>query len=152
LLAAAFLFLGSLEAGEDRETRVRKDRESMLGGGKWIYNDLPRGLEEARQSGKPLLVVIRCIPCEACRGFDEGVASFDPRVQELLGRFVRVRIPQANGLDLSLFRVDFDLSFSAVFLNADKTIYGRFGSRSTQEDKSGEVSMGAFREALAAVL
>jgi hypothetical protein len=63
-----------------------------------------------------------------------------------------VRLPQANGLDLSLFQFDYDLSFYAFFLNADRTIYGRFGARSTQEDKKGDVSIEAFREALAAVL
>jgi len=28
----------------------------------WIYNDLQRGLDEARESGEPLLVVLRCVP------------------------------------------------------------------------------------------
>ena len=30
--------------------------------GDWIYNDLQAGLAEARKTGKPLLVVIRCVP------------------------------------------------------------------------------------------
>ncbi len=140
------------DGAEDRPARVRKDREQFLASGRWIYNDLPKGFEEARNSGKPLVVVIRCIPCEACRGFDEEVTAGDPRIEALLDRFVRVRIPQANGLDLSLFQFDYDLSFYAFFLNADRTIYGRFGSPSTQKDKTGEVSMEAFREALTAAL
>lgn len=140
------------QGAEDRATRVRNDRTDILAGGHWIYNDLTRGFAEARAASKPLLVVLRCIPCEACRGFDEEVASVDSRVQRLLDRFVRVRIPQSNGLDLSLFQFDYDLSFYAFFLNADRTIYGRFGSRSTQKDKTGEVSIDAFREAMLAVL
>ncbi len=155
-LPLAIVVLASLASptlrSDDRSARVKKDLETVLAGGRWIYNDLPRAFEEARTTGKPILAVLRCIPCEACRGFDEQIAGFDPRVRELLERFVRVRIPQTNGLDLSLFQVDFDLSFSAVFLNADRTIYGRFGSRSTQEDKTGEVSIGAFREAMTSVL
>lgn len=139
-------------AAQDRATRVRRDLERFLDGDRWIYNDLEQGRREARESGKPLLVVFRCIPCDACRGFDEQVASFDPRIRELLDRFVRVRIPQANGADLSLFQFDFDLSFYAFFLNADGTVYGRFGSPSTQKDKKGEVSVDAFRQALTAVL
>ena len=152
--AACSLFILSLHVSgeyaraEDRAERVHKDLKDFTSEGRWIYNDLPRGFEEAKKSGKPLLVVLRCIPCEACRGFDEGVASFDKRVDALLEKFVRVRIPMANGLDLSLFQSDYDLSFFAFFLNADRTIYGRFGTRSTQKDKSGEVSIEAFREAM----
>jgi hypothetical protein len=153
LLLVVFLYAESSDFyGQDRPTRVRKDRDDFLAGGRWIYNDLPAGFEEARKTGKPLLVVLRCIPCEACRGFDEQVAAFDSRVQALLDRFVRVRVPQANGLDLSLFQFDYDLSFYAFFLNADRTIYGRFGTRSTQEDKTGEVSIESFREAMLAAL
>lgn len=153
-LAAACLTVLSIPrlGAADREALVRKDLKDVVEGGLWIYNDLPRGFEEARRTGKPLLVVLRCIPCEACRGFDEQVAGVDSRVRELLDRFVRVRVPQANGLDLSLFQFDYDLSFYAFFLNADRTVYGRFGTRSTQEDKTGEVSIDAFREAMAAVL
>ncbi len=153
LVAAAILILsGRVDSAEDRPGRVRKDREQFLASGRWIYNDLPKAFEEARKSGKPLVVTIRCIPCESCRGFDEELTAGDPRIEALLDRFVRVRIPQANGLDLSLFQFDYDLSFYAFFLNADRTIYGRFGSPSTQKDKTGKVSMDAFREALVAAL
>jgi hypothetical protein len=41
---------------------VLSDRDNVLGGGKWIYNDLTKGLDEARRTGKPLLVVLRCVP------------------------------------------------------------------------------------------
>lgn len=143
---------GSTLRAEDRAAKVRRDLEESLAKGLWIYNDLQRGFEEARKKNRPLLVIIRCIPCEACKGFDEQVASFDPRIRELLEKFVCVRIPQTNGLDLSLFQFDYDLSLFGFFLNADRTIYGRFGSRSTQKDKTGEVSIDAFREALEAVL
>src|SRR6185369_7539470 len=152
--ACIILLASGVLPAADRATRVRDDLEQFTSAGRWIYNDLPRGLEKAKATGKPLLVVIRCIPCEACRGFDEEIAiqRRDQGTQELLDRFVRVRIPQANGLDLSLFQFDYDLSFYAFFLNADRTIYGRFGTRSTQEDKTGDVSVEAFREAMTAAL
>jgi serine protease Do len=137
---------------EDRAALVRKDLQDFAATGQWIYNDLGRGFDEAKKSGKPLLVVLRCIPCQACRGFDEQVASFDERIRTLLDKFVRVRVPQTNGLDLSVFQFDYDVSFYAFFFHPDGTIYGRFGSRSTQEDKTGEVSIEAFREAMVAVL
>jgi serine protease Do len=47
---------------ENRDTKVRNDRTDVLGGGKWIYNDLGKGFAEAKKSGKPLLVVLRCVP------------------------------------------------------------------------------------------
>ena len=30
--------------------------------GPWIYNDLKTGFAEAQRTGKPLLVVFRCVP------------------------------------------------------------------------------------------
>ena len=41
---------------------VNGDRQEIAGGGTWIYNDLEKGYAEARRSGKPLLIVYRCIP------------------------------------------------------------------------------------------
>jgi hypothetical protein len=61
---AVFLFLsaGLATAAEDRDTKVHKDREDVLAAGRWIYNDLAKGIAEAEWTGKPLLVVLRCIP------------------------------------------------------------------------------------------
>jgi len=47
---------------ENRDTKVRNDRTDVLGGGKWIYNDFGKGFSEAKKTGKPLLVVLRCVP------------------------------------------------------------------------------------------
>lgn len=52
----------SASAAEDRDTKVRTDRSEVQAAGLWLYNDLPRGFEEARKTGKPLLVVLRCVP------------------------------------------------------------------------------------------
>ena len=51
------------EAVKDREGAVRKDKATMENDARWIYNDVQRGFEEAKRTGKPLLVVLRCIPC-----------------------------------------------------------------------------------------
>lgn len=37
------------------------DREAAHANG-WIYDDLSAGLAEARETGKPLMVVLRCPP------------------------------------------------------------------------------------------
>ena len=141
-----------LSAAEDRDTKVRNDRKDVLEAGNWIYNDLAKGLAEGKTTGKPLLVTVRCIPCVACAGFDARVLRYDPQVADLMQKFVCVRIVQANALDLSLFAHDYDLSFGAYFLNADKTIYGRFGSRSDQKNAEKDISIEGFRKAMEAAL
>ena len=59
---------------------------------------------------------------------------------------------QANVLDLTLFQFDYDLTFAAFFLNADRTLYGRFGSRSDMKNAERDISLEGFRKALAAAL
>ena len=65
----------------DRNTLVLNDRQRAVDDGYWIYNNLEKGFEEAQQSGKPLLVVFRCIPCEACAQLDEQVVEKNPAVR-----------------------------------------------------------------------
>ena len=67
-------------------------------------------------------------------------------------QFVRVRMVQGNGMDLSLFQFDFDLTFAAFFMNADKTIYGRFGTRTEYENAAKDISIEGFKGALEAAL
>jgi serine protease Do len=59
---------------------------------------------------------------------------------------------QANAMDLTLFQFDYDLTFAGFFLNADRTIYGRFGSRSNHKEAEKDISIEGLREALAAAL
>jgi len=139
-------------AAEDRDTKVRNDLTNVVASGRWVYNDLVKGIDDAKRTGKPLLVTVRCIPCVACQGFDARVLNYDPVIQDLMDKFVCVRIVQANSLDLGLFEHDYDLSFAAYFLNPDKTIYGRFGSRSDHKDAEKEISMEGFRKAMLAAL
>ncbi len=58
LIAAA----GSVLQAQDRRTQVLNDRTEVEAAGEWIYNDLDAGRAEARKTGKPMLVVFRCIP------------------------------------------------------------------------------------------
>ena len=57
LIVAAMSVVGT--AQNKRDDAVRKDRETVEPAGKWIYHDLPRGLAEAKRSGRPVLVVFR---------------------------------------------------------------------------------------------
>lgn len=69
-----------------------------------------------------------------------------------MDQFVCLRLIQANGLDLSLFQFDYDLTFSVFLMNADKTIYGRFGSRSDRKDAAKEITLEGFRKTLEGAL
>ncbi len=137
---------------QERELKVRGDKKRVGGDGYWSYNDLPSGVERAKESKKPLLVVFRCVPCEACAQLDEQVVERDPGVRELLDKFVCVRIVHANGMDLSQFQFDYDQSWAAFFLNADMTIYGRYGTRSHQTESKDDVSLEGFSKALSGAL
>ncbi|MCH7686915.1 MAG: PDZ domain-containing protein [Planctomycetes bacterium] len=139
-------------AAQTREQKVRADREKVVAEGFWIYNDLEKGLAKARETGKPLLVVLRCIPCEECVKLDEELMEQDPHLKPLLDKFIRVRLVAMNGLDLSLFQFDYDQSFAVFLLNADKTIYGRFGTRSHQTLWSLDVSIEGLAKAMSGAL
>ena len=54
-------------------------------------------------------------------------------------------------MDLSLFQFDFDQTWAVFFLNADRTIYGRYGSRSSR-DAMQDVSIEGFAKAAEAAL
>ena len=64
LLLTGLFFCVALQAdaADERREKVLKDRTEVQSLPQWIYNDLAKGFAEARQTGKPLLVVLRCIP------------------------------------------------------------------------------------------
>ncbi len=146
------LSVSAEEPKQTREQKVREDREKVEKIGYWIYNDLDKGFAEAKQTGKPLLVILRCLPCEECVKLDDELMDNDPELRPLLDQFVRVRVVGTNGLDLSLFQFDTDQSFTAFLLNADGTIYGRFGTRSHRTDWVGDVSLAGMARALEGAL
>ena len=137
---------------QTREDMVRDDRKKVEAAGYWIYNDLPRAFDQARKDGKPMIVVLRCIPCHECVKLDDDLVDTDPVIRPLLDQFVRVRQVSTNGLDLDLFQYDTDQSFAIFLLNADGTIYGRFGTRSHRTEWYGDVSLKGLAKALNATL
>jgi hypothetical protein len=150
--AVALLVFGSPSAlAQDRDTKVRNDRKAFEDRKDWIYNDLSSGIRAARKSGKPLFVVFRCIPCKACQQFDDDLARRDPTIRDLLDEYVCVRIPTANAMDLAHFQFDFDLSFAAFLMDADLTIYARYGTRSERPEVE-DLSLEGLRNAMQAGL
>jgi serine protease Do len=114
----------------------------------WIYDDLPAALDQARATGKPVLAVFRCVPCPPGRTLDQQVMQPDDDLEELEKNFICVRVIQTNGLDLATFQFDYDMSWAAVFLNADRTIYGRYGTRTASGPASdAHLSRESFRKA-----
>src|SRR5688500_4260800 len=85
------------------------------------------------------------LPRPPGRTLDEQVMRPDASLADLERKFVCVRLIQANRLDLSIFQYDYDLSWTAMFLNADLAIYGRYGSRSggTRNQADGLLSLAA---------
>ena len=151
LLASALLTSTSFaQAVKDREAAVRTDKATMEKDTRWIYNDVQKGLVEAKWRGKPLLVVLRCVPCLSCAGIDASVLQ-EPALAPLLDQFVCVRVINANALDLSLFQFDYDLSFSTLFFNGDGTVYGRYGSWTHQKNPLDKTTSG-YKAALEGTL
>jgi hypothetical protein len=137
---------------QTREEKVREDRQRVEGEGFWIYNNLPLAFDVAKTTGEPILVVLRCLPCEECVKLDDELVEQDPTIRPLLDKFVCVRVVATNGLDLSLFQFDTDQSFAVFFLNADKTVYGRFGTRSHRTRWEDDVSIKGLAAAMQGAL
>lgn len=135
-----------------RDQQVREDRAKVEADGFWIYNDLPKAFAEAKKTGKPILVVLRCIPCHECVKLDDDLVDKDPVIRPLLNEFVCVRQVSTNGLDLKTFQYDTDQSFAVFMLNADGTIYGRFGTRSHRTEWLEDVSLPGMAKALEGAL
>jgi hypothetical protein len=135
---------------KDREGAVRSDRKNMAAQDRWIYNDTDKAFAEAARTKKPVLVVLRCVPCLACGGLDNAMTQ-NGELASLLDKFVCLRLINTNSLDLNRFQFDYDLSLSALILNADGTTYGRFGSWKHQKNP-GDDSTEGFKVALTSAL
>lgn len=132
LAAAAWTLAGSPSSAADPAplADVLQD-ENFQRSEFWVYNNIPAAFAEARRTGKPLFVTFRCVPCQACKGFDAEVAAGAGKIKELADEhFVAVRQVEMKGVDLSQFQFDYDLNWAAMFLNADGTVYARYGTQS----------------------
>ncbi len=147
-LAAAALVFSATASAQSRDQKVRGDKTKVEAAGFWIYNDLPKAFAEAKKSGRPLLVVMRCLPCEDCVKLDDELVEQDAKLRPLLEKFVRVRVVSANGLDLSLFQFDTDQSYAVFMFNGDGSIYGRYGTRSSHSLWADDVSIEGLTKAL----
>lgn len=75
----------------------------------------------------------------------------DKELADLLDKFACVRMVQMWGVDLSVFQFDGSLTWAVMFVNADKTVYGRYGSRSGPNG-SQDVSLEGLKKAMEGAL
>ena len=123
--------LQPLSAEDSGGLRSRLEDDHAKGSKLWIYNDLGAGIAKAKAENKPIFVTFRCVPCNACAGFDAEVAKGSEAIEKLAReQFVSVRQVEMKGVDLSLFQFDYDLNWAAMFINADGVVYARFGTQS----------------------
>ncbi len=117
--------------------------------------DFSAARAEAEQSGKPLLVTFRCLPCKQCAAFDKNVLEGSPKLSPLLRQFVTVRITDAAQLDPRFFpyqtHQDLDLSWWGYFLGSKAQLYGVFGGKDHVSDET-RISEDAFANSLERVL
>lgn len=150
LLAGALVLPFALNAASPLE-KVTEDMKAFSTPSRWIYNDLEKGIEQAKLWNKPLMIIFRCVPCVACSQFDKRVLEQQNEITDLMDLFVCVRIIHGNGMDLSLFQFDYDQSFHTFFLHPDKTILGRFGTRSARKEDE-DMTMEGLRKAMVGAL
>lgn len=131
---------------------------------RWIYHDLDAARARARESGKPILALFRCVPCGSAPNLDAAICTaggaaasrFEEEIRKaggsfdaLLDEFVTVRMVQMNGVNRNVFRFDRDVPYVAVFLNADGVVYGRYGTRSSPERRNlPRHTLSSFRRSL----
>jgi hypothetical protein len=66
--------------------------------------------------------------------YDEQVVRpQDPETAALYGRFVRARVTDMRGVDLSTYTFDWDLTFAALVMHPDGTVLHRYGGRDERD-------------------
>ena len=78
---------------------------------------------------------------------DGQVVRLEKPLADVADQFVRCRLVKIAGADLSKFEFDYDLTWFAFFLNADETIYGRYGGRDAT-DAEARISLKGLRYAM----
>lgn len=62
LTGLAMTLVATSVDGQTRDEKVRNDREQLADDASWHYDNLEQGIQAARDAGKSLMVVLRCIP------------------------------------------------------------------------------------------
>ena len=128
LLASLLIAISQAGFSQTKLLDVLQD-ENAQGPDFWSYNNIDAARAEAKRTNKPLFVTFRCVPCNAWNEFDADVAKNNQLIVRLAQeQFVAVRQVEMKGGDLSQFQFDYDLNWAAMFVNADATVYARYGT------------------------
>ena len=135
IVGLAFLIVVLVNSGQCDEISDRLketlDDKHAKGTDLWIYNDLALARKQAERENKPIFVTFRCVPCKSCAAFDATVAQGNEIIERLArDQFVSIRQVEMKGVDLTQFEFDYDLNWAAMFINADGTVYARYGTQS----------------------
>lgn len=105
----------------------------------WRY-DVKKAFDVAKQTGRPVFVTMRCLPCKQCSIFDKTILDGGPELDPLFKQFITVRLTSAHDLDLNIFPVedyqDLDLSWWGWFFSPEGEIYSVFGGRDHVSDET----------------
>lgn len=130
-LTLLVLLLVTAVSADDKELKQRLQDEHAKHADHWVYNDIEAARRIAIAQNKPMFVTFRCVPCRDCKSFDAEVAGGSKLIKDFASReFVCVRQVEMKGVDLSQFQFDYDLNWAAMFINADGTVYARYGTQS----------------------
>ena len=78
---------------------------------------------------------------------DGQVVRLEKPLAEVADQFVRCRLVKIAGADLTTFEFDYDLTWFVFLLNADETVYGRYGGRDAT-DAEARISLKGLRYAM----
>ena len=165
LTASAVLAFGATSALASTTSIVEAPWAEVLGPaqGEWAppqdevrwRSDLFAAVLEAEETGRPLFVTLRCLPCKQCAGFDQAVLEGGPELDPLLRRFITVRLTDAAEADLRILPMsthqDLDLSWWGYFLSDQARLYGVFGGKDHVSDAT-RISPAALVRSLERVL
>ncbi len=128
-----FVLLAVMNVQADDRLLDNLNDDHARGTDLWIYNNLSEAKAQARRENKPIFVTFRCVPCRDCKGFDAEVAAGADEIATLAKEnFIPIRQVEMKGVDLNQFQFDYDLNWAAMFINADGTVYARYGTQSAE--------------------
>lgn len=96
----------------------------------WRF-DYAQALAESKETGKPIFLEFRCVPCINGREFDAQVVFTDPNSSrgKLMSQYVLARINSMTAADIAHYDRDWHNSLYYFIINAEEDIYLRYGGR-----------------------
>lgn len=122
---------------------------ATLGGELTWLSSYDEALVKAKKENKPILLQFRCVPCINGREFDAKVVYTEPDSArgKIMQQYVLARISSNTGIDIAKYDRDWHNSLYYFVINADETIYLRYGGRDGKS-ASRYLNLDSFQKAL----